>query len=159
MNPALRPKANPEERSTPQGSAAAPLQSSLPHDIDLKQIRCFVAAYEEGSFSRAAQREHCTQPGLSLYIQRFESIVSHRLFDRNARGVSPTIAGKHIYVWCADVLKSVALVKQRMLDMAENVAAQINVGVSPTLFKGVVPWMLPHYLGRHPYVNVRLAEA
>jgi LysR family nitrogen assimilation transcriptional regulator len=135
--------------------ARAPLVDSL----DLKQIRCFVAAYEEGSFSRAALREHCTQPGLSVYIQRLEAMLAHRLFDRKARGVTPTIAGRHFYACCADVLKSVSIAKQRMLDMAGNVATDINVGVSPTLFKGVLPWMLPDYLSAHPYVDVRLAEA
>jgi LysR family nitrogen assimilation transcriptional regulator len=127
--------------------------------LDLKQIRCFVAAYEEGSFSKAALRERCTQPGLSVYIQRLETMLAHRLFDRKARGVIPTIAGRHFYVCCADVLKTVGVAKQRMLDMAGNVATDINVGVSPTLFKGVLPWMLPDYLSAHPYVDVRLAEA
>ena len=127
--------------------------------MDLKQIRCFVAAYEEGSFSKAALREHCTQPGLSVYIQRLETMLAHRLFDRKARGVTPTIAGRHFYACCADVLKSVSIARQRMLDMARNAATGINVGVSPTVFKGVLPWMLPDYLSAHPYVDVRLAEA
>jgi DNA-binding transcriptional LysR family regulator len=127
--------------------------------LDLKQIRCFVAAYEEGSFSKAALREHCTQPGLSVYIQRLETMLAHRLFDRKARGVIPTIAGRHFYACCADVINTVSIAKQRMLDMAGNVATDINVGVSPTLFKGVLPWMLPDYLSAHPYVDVRLAEA
>jgi LysR family nitrogen assimilation transcriptional regulator len=127
--------------------------------MDLKQIRCFVAAYEEGSFSKAALREHCTQPGLSVYIKRLETMLAHQLFDRRARGVTPTIAGRHFYACCADVLKSVSIAKQRMLDMAGNAATGINVGVSPTVFKGVLPWMLPDYLSAHPYVDVRLAEA
>lgn len=38
--------------------------------MDLGQIRCFVAAYEEGSFSKAARREHCTQPGLGVYVRQ-----------------------------------------------------------------------------------------
>jgi LysR family nitrogen assimilation transcriptional regulator len=132
---------------------------SLIDSLDLKQIRCFVAAYEEGSFSKAALRAHCTQPGLSVYIQRLEAMLAHRLFERKARGVIPTIAGRHFYACCADVLKTVSVAKQRMLDMAGNVATDINVGVSPTLFKGVLPWMLPDYLNAHPYVDVRLAEA
>src|SRR5229473_3887030 len=135
--------------------AFAPLIDSL----DLKQIRCFVAAYEEGSFSKAALREHCTQPGLSVYIQRLETMLAHRLFDRKPRGVTPTIAGRHFYACCADVIKTVSIAKQRMLDIAGNVAAHINVGVSPTSFKGVLPWMLPDYLSAHPYMDVRLAEA
>ncbi|HVB98152.1 MAG TPA: LysR family transcriptional regulator [Candidatus Dormibacteraeota bacterium] len=127
--------------------------------LDLKQIRCFVAAYEEGSFRRAAVREHCTQPGLSVCIQRLESTVAHRLFDRKARGVTPTVAGKHFYASCVDVLKTVVQARQGMMDMAGSVPASINIGVSPTMFKGVLPWVLPDYLSAHPEVDVRLAEA
>ena len=160
MNPALRPNANrPLDKSNGQGPAPAPLQGSLPHDMDLKQIRCFVAAYEEGSFSKAAQREHCTQPGLSVYIQRLESLLSHRLFDRQARGVTPTIAGHRFYGYCTDVLRTVGIARQQMLEMAGSFATQINVGVPPTLFKGAVYQMLPEYMTAHPFVDVRLAEA
>jgi len=127
--------------------------------LDLKEIRCFVAAYEEGSFSKAAQREHCTQPGLSVYVQRLESMLAHRLFDRKARGVTPTIAGRHFYVCCTDILKAVRTAKQRMLDMAGSTATEINIGLPPTLLKGVIPRMLPGYLVNHPYVDVRIAEA
>lgn len=127
--------------------------------LDLKQIRCFVAACEEGSFSKAAQRENCTQPGLSVYIQRLEAVVGHRLFDRKARGVTPTVAGKHFYDCCGEVLRTVRVAKQQMLDMAGSMASEINVGVSPTMFKGVLSRMLPDYLDAHPYMSVRLAEA
>lgn len=127
--------------------------------LDLKQICCFVAAYEEGNFSRAAEREHCTQPGLSVIIQRLESAVGHRLFERKARGVAPTMAGKQFYASCVDVLKAVVQARQHMMDLAGSVPTQINIGLPPTMFKCVIPEMLPDYLGRHPHVDVRLAEA
>jgi DNA-binding transcriptional LysR family regulator len=34
--------------------------------MDLKQIRDFLAVYEEASFSKAAERENYTRPGLSV---------------------------------------------------------------------------------------------
>src|SRR5487761_974045 len=97
---------------TPNGrSTALRAREALMDSMDLKEIRCFVAAYEEGSFSKAARREHCTQPGLSVYIQRLETMLAHRLFDRKARGVTPTIAGRHFYACCTDVLKAVRTAK------------------------------------------------
>jgi LysR family nitrogen assimilation transcriptional regulator len=165
MAAAMPPKHVP---NSPQGPAISKgsgspasfrVPGALMESIDLKQIRCFVAAYEEGSFSMAAKREHCTQPGLSVYIQRLESLLSHRLFDRRARGVTPTIAGAHFYASCTDVLKSVRMAKQRMLDLAGSVATQINVGISPSLLRGGLTQTLPEYLALHPYVDVRLSEA
>lgn len=126
--------------------------------MDLKQIQCFVAAYEEGSFSKAAARENCTQPGLSVYIQRLEALVSQRLFDRKARGVVPTIAGRRFYPACSEILKTITQAKQQMLEMKGTVATKINVGVSPTLLKGGMPFMLPAYMDAHPSVDLRLAE-
>jgi len=127
-------------------------------DLDLRQIRCFVAAYEEGSFSKAAQREHCTQPGLSVYIQRLELALSHRLFDRTAQGVTPTVAGKEFYASCTDVLEAVNSAKQRMLDIAGSATGSINIGLPPSLFKGALCSMLPDYMAAHPYIRVRLSE-
>lgn len=126
--------------------------------MDLKHIQCFVAAYEEGSFSKAAARENCTQPGLSVYIQHLEAMLSQRLFDRRSRGVTPTIAGKRFYPACNEILRAITQAKQQMLEMKGSIATKINVGVSPTLLKGAMPFMLPGYLAAHPSVDLRLAE-
>lgn len=141
------------------GSSGSRTPTAVMDLPDLKQIRCFVAAYEEGSFSKAAQRVHCTQPGLSVYIQRLEANLAHRLFDRKPRGVTPTTAGRQFYACCGEVLRTMGMAKQQMLDMTGCVTGEINVGVSPTMFKGVLSRMLPDYLAAHPYVSVRLAEA
>lgn len=164
MAPLMPPLQKPGTLRGAGGEDAAPppptrIPGSLMEAIDLKQIRCFVAAYEEGSFSMAAKRENCTQPGLSVYIQRLEAMLAHRLFDRRARGVTPTIAGAHFYASCTDVLKSVRQAKQRMLDLAGSVAAKIDVGISPSLLKGGLTRTLPEYMASHPYVDVRLSEA
>lgn len=127
--------------------------------MDLRQIRYFVAVYEEGSLSKAAQREHCTQPGLSVHIQQLETMVGQRLFDRTARGVTPTVAGRHFYASCTKVLRAVREARQQMLDLAGNVAGSINIGVPPSFCKGPLPGVLQEYLVGHPYVDVRLAEA
>jgi LysR family transcriptional regulator, nitrogen assimilation regulatory protein len=126
--------------------------------IDLKQIRCFIAAYEEGSFSRAAEREHCTQPGLSLHMRRLETVLSQKLFHRSARGVKPTVAARQFYAACSEVMDAVTSAKQRMMDLSGNIAGSIRIGLPPTLFRGALSWMLPNYMQTHPYVRVGLFE-
>ena len=127
--------------------------------MDLRQIRYFVAVYEEGSFSRAAAREHCTQPGISVQIQKLEAELTQKLFERQARGVVPTLAGRHFYSSCAGVLESLRTARQRMLDLAGNIGGSLRIGVAPTLCLNALPRVLPQFLADHPYVEVRVSEA
>lgn len=127
--------------------------------MDLRQIRYFVAVHEEGSFSRAAVRENCTQPGLSVQIGRLEQELGQRLFDRNPRGVTPTIAGKQFYASSTAILGAVKAARQGMLDLAGSIAGRINVGVPPSFSKSALPVVLQRYAVEHPHVEVRIAEA
>lgn len=127
--------------------------------MDLRQIRYFVAVYEEGSFSRAAEREHCTQPGISVQIQKLENELSQKLFERQARGVVPTLAGRHFYSCSAGVLEGLRVARQRMLDLAGDIGGALRIGVAPTLCLNALPRVLPQFLAEHPYVEVRVSEA
>jgi len=127
--------------------------------MDLRQIRYFVAVYEEGSISRAAEREHCTQPGISVQIQKLEAELSHKLFERQARGVVPTVAGRHLYGCCTGVLAELRAARQRMLDLTDSISGGLRIGVPPTFSLSALPRVLPAFLAEHPYVDVRVAEA
>src|SRR3954471_24796094 len=69
--------------------------------MEIYQLRYFVAVAEEGSFSRAAAREHIAQPSLSQQIQKLEAEIDQRLFDRLSRTVVVTEAGKCLLEYAA----------------------------------------------------------
>ena len=58
--------------------------------LDLKKVRHFVAVYEEGSISKAAERENIAQPALTVHVRQLEAEFGAKLFERSARGVHPT---------------------------------------------------------------------
>jgi len=124
----------------------------------IQEIRYFTAAYEEGNFTRASKREHCTQSGLSTHIKYLESLLSQQLFERHARGVTPTVAGECLYACCTNVLGSVKAARQRMLELAGNTGGKINVGVPLTFGRSVLSPALQTYLAKHPLVEIRLTE-
>lgn len=60
------------------------------HNVTLKQLRCFLAVAQTGSFTAAALRLCVTQSALTATIQQFEEAVGLRMFDRTTRRVNLT---------------------------------------------------------------------
>lgn len=66
--------------------------------IDLRQMECFVAVAEEGSFRAAAERLHMSQPPLSRQIRLLEEALGVTLLLRGSSGATPTLAGRKFLV-------------------------------------------------------------
>ncbi len=61
---------------------------------ELHQLRCFVAAAEELSFTAAARRVYVSQQALSRVIAQLERGLGIALFERTTRSVTLTEAGR-----------------------------------------------------------------
>lgn len=55
--------------------------------MDLRRLEQLVALAEEGSFVRAAERSHLSQPALTRGIQNLEHELGMKLFDRDRKSV------------------------------------------------------------------------
>src|SRR5258708_38261492 len=62
--------------------------------MELRQLEYFVAVAEEQNFTRAAERVHISQSGVSAQIRQLERELGAELFDRSARTATLTAAGK-----------------------------------------------------------------
>lgn len=62
--------------------------------MDTQSLQAFLAVADSGSFSRAAEQLHLTQPAVSKRIATLETLTRARLFDRIGRRVSLTEAGR-----------------------------------------------------------------
>ncbi|MCC5969307.1 MAG: LysR family transcriptional regulator [Pararhodobacter sp.] len=71
--------------------------------IELRHLRCFMAAVEAGSMTRAAEVLNIAQPAVSQHIRTLEEALGARLLDRSARGVLPTARGREVLEVCAEV--------------------------------------------------------
>ena len=127
--------------------------------MDLRQLEQFVAVYEEGSFSRAARRENCTQPGLSVQIRNLEEQLGVALFTRSARGVAPTVAGKRFYTKSLDILNAVEETKLDMQSLQGGITGAIVAGMVPSVSRSALPAALSRFTDQFPNVELRFDEA
>ena len=65
--------------------------------MDIKDLRYFVAVYEEGGFARAGVLLDTVQSNVSARIRRLEVALGVQLFERHRRGVVVTEKGEKLY--------------------------------------------------------------
>jgi len=126
--------------------------------ITIRQLQYFVAVFEEASFSKAATREHCSQPALSAQIRNLEAILGRSLFERSVSGVTPTAAGQRFYGHSVAILRSVSAAKLEMAEGSGQVAGKVKMGLIPTVVRGLLPAFLPQLVESHPMIEITLIQ-
>jgi LysR family transcriptional regulator, nitrogen assimilation regulatory protein len=125
--------------------------------ISLRQIRSFVAVYEEGSFTSAAKREGATQSGISQHIKQLEAELGAVLIERNGREIAPTLAGKQYYRDSVDVLRRLDTAQQSVA--VNQLRGAIRVGLMPTFTRSLLTPALETFLASAPGSEIRVTEA
>ena len=125
----------------------------------LREIRLFVAAYEERSFTAAAARENSTQSGVSQHIRKLEDRFQVRLFARGSGTVAPTRAGDTFYRQCLEVLRAHDAAMQELRRFATGLDGAFTVGLMPTMTRSALAPTLARFVAAHPNVSVSVSEA
>jgi LysR family tcuABC transcriptional regulator len=126
--------------------------------IALRQIRAIIAVCEEGSFTRAAQRENATQSGISQHVAAAERVLGVRLFERSARGVLPTPAGWRYYRRCVDAVGQLESAGEEVRGFAALVAGDLRIGLIPTMTRAALAPTLEKFTQRYPDVRLHIVE-
>jgi DNA-binding transcriptional LysR family regulator len=95
--------------------------------ISLDQLRVFIAAAEEGSFSAAGRKLRRAQSLVSQAILNLESQLSVKLFDRAPKSPRLTDAGRALLQEARDVVDRMDGFKARARAMAEGVEPELAV--------------------------------
>lgn len=124
-----------------------------------RDIRLFVAAYEERSFTAAATRENATQSGVSQHIRKLEERFGARLFMRAGGSVAPTAAGDVYYRHCVDLLRAYHETNEALRPFAKGLEGEVMIGLMPTMTRRVLAPALQEFLDRYPNISVHVIEA
>ena len=126
--------------------------------ITLRQIRAVIAVCEEGSFTRAAEREAATQSGISQHIAALERSLGIKLFERSNAGVRPTPAGLRYYRRCIEAVGTLKAGTEEMRALAGRVTGNLRIGLMPTFTRAALAPTLIGYTRDYPDVTLKLVE-
>ena len=128
------------------------------HLPTLRQLTFLSALAEHGSFSRAAEAAHVTQPTLSAGIKELEAILGATLVERGARGAVLTPAGEAAVNRARIVLTEAEDLVHVARAAGEPLSGPFRLGVIPTIAPFLLPKVLPSLRTHYPKLELFLRE-
>src|SRR6478736_5160983 len=124
--------------------------------MSLHQLRCFLATYELGSLTAAAEHLGYAQPSISEQIRTLEKAIDARLFRRVGRGVVPTTVADSLRPHAERTLAAAAEAQKAIESVTAMESGTIRFGMFGTarLYAGAS--LIADVLERHPGVRVEL---
>jgi LysR family transcriptional regulator, benzoate and cis,cis-muconate-responsive activator of ben and cat genes len=126
--------------------------------MELRHLRYFVAVAEDQNITRAAVRLHVSQPTLSRQIRDLEDQLGIALFDRGAKAVRLTEAGRAFLTEARIVLERAEDAVQMAKSVASGKRGEIHVGYAPSLTVELLPRALRYFRESNPGVRVQLHD-
>ena len=120
----------------------------------LRQLQYLKLLAEHGSFSRAAEVAHVTQPTLSAGVQELEKVLGAPVVERARSGLILTSVGEEAARRAQDILARAEDLVQAARSAGRPLSGRFRLGVIPT----IAPYMLPRALPtlRNSYPDLRL---
>jgi LysR family hydrogen peroxide-inducible transcriptional activator len=124
----------------------------------LRQLQYLKLLSEQGSFSKAAEAAHVSQPALSAGVQELERVLGAPVVERARGGVILTPVGEEAVRRAEDVLARTEDLVEAARGAAQPLAGRFRLGVIPTVAPFVLPRALPQLKRRFPALKLYLRE-
>ncbi|MBD0746824.1 transcriptional regulator CynR [Streptomyces sp. CBMA152] len=126
--------------------------------LELRHLRYLLAVAEHGSFTRAAEELHISQPTLSQQIKQLEHTVGTQLLDRTGRAVRLTDAGGTYVHYARRALRDLATAERAVLDVADLSRGSLRLAVTPTFTAYLTGPLVAELHLRHPGITLDVRE-
>ena len=152
--------------SSRAGSAATPARSARAtarppaaklarRQLTLRQLEIFEVVARLGSFTRASEQLHLTQPSVSMQVKSLAQAVGHTLFDQVGRQVHLTAEGRALYETCRELDALWSRFEAQVDDVAGLRRGHLRVSVVTTA-KYFLPRALGLFCRQYPGIEVEL---
>jgi LysR family hydrogen peroxide-inducible transcriptional activator len=124
----------------------------------LRQLQYLKLLAEHGSFGRAAEAAHVTQPTLSAGIQELERTLGANVVDRARSGVILTAVGEEALRRATVILNEAEELVEAAKNAGQPLTGRFRLGIIPTIAPFLLPKALPVLRERFPKLRLFLRE-
>jgi DNA-binding transcriptional LysR family regulator len=124
--------------------------------VSLDQLRTFIAAVDEGSFSAAARKLNRVQSAVSGWVSSLEGQIGVTLFDRTGRFPKLTAEGVLLLADARNIVAGVDTLKARAKLMAAGLEAELSVVVDVFFPTAVITAAAKAFASHFPLTPLRL---
>ena len=129
---------------------------SAPIGMNLHQLELFLAVADQGSFTRAAEILHISQPAISARVRDLEQSIGEQLFEQSGRRIYLTDAGKELRGYAEGILRQVEEARRAVSEIHGLDRGTLRVVATTTVGTYVLPRILGHFHRAHPGVTLVL---
>lgn len=127
-------------------------------NMNLRQLRAFIAGAETSSFSLAAERIGISQPGFSLLIRQLETELGLKLFDRTTRHVELTPEGREFAKRIQRVLDDLDMACADLDDLRRMRRGKVRIAILPSAASTILPGLALRLSAMAPEFEVGIIE-
>jgi len=126
--------------------------------LSLRHLRAFVEVARQGSFRRAAEKLHLSQPALTITINQLEELVGVKLFNRTTRRVNLSIDGEDFLPIAERLVTDFGRAITDLKTSAERREGKVAIAVLPSLTINLLPGLLARFKDANPEMRVTLRD-
>jgi DNA-binding transcriptional LysR family regulator len=128
-------------------------------EMELQQLRYFIAVADSGKFTAAARDLHVAQPSISKQLRKLEDELGAALLERRRTGVVLTDAGAILLPWAKRMLADLDGARSEVAGLATLEGGRLSVGATPSLSTVLLPRVLAAFHAEHPGITLSVVEA
>ena len=122
--------------------------------MDISALQAFIAVARNGSFSKASEQLFVTQPAISKRVAALEEELGTQLFNRIARQISLTEAGKQLLPKAQDLVHQAEDMQRYASNLNDDISGNLSIAISHHIGLHRMPPILKEFNLRHPKVQL-----
>ena len=114
------------------------------------------AVYQEGSFTRAAEKLYISQPALSFTIKKVENEIGHPIFERSGKEIKPTVIGAKYIAAIESTMRIQNNLHAEIDDILMLKNGVISIGAPQFIAEYILPEVMRSFKEKYPDIELRV---